>query len=103
MRRPSLVMLLGLAGLLCSSQGLSQSPLEKSRRDEISRMDSEDPAMARAFRKARTSLDDFLALAKAPPPNTQTYALKVAVSDSKDKGTSGYRLSHTMAPCSAAA
>jgi len=40
--------------------------------------------MARAFTKARASLDDFLALAQAPPPNTETFALKVAVSDSKD-------------------
>lgn len=78
-------MALGVVGLLHCSQVLSQSPLEKSQRDEISRMESDAPAMARAFKKARDSLDAFLRLAKAPPPNAETFAVKVAVSDSKEK------------------
>ena len=62
----------------------AQSTLERSKRDEIVRMPDDDPAMAKAFAKARATLDQFLLIAKTPPPNTRAFAVKVAISDSRE-------------------
>jgi uncharacterized protein YegJ (DUF2314 family) len=43
----------------------------------------DDPAMNRAFEKARATLDEFFALAKSPRAGTEAYAIKVAVTDGK--------------------
>ena len=43
-----------------------------------------DPAMQRAFSMARASLDEFLQLARTPPPNLRGFALKVGVQEGDD-------------------
>jgi len=43
-----------------------------------------DPAMQRAFRMARASLDEFLQLARTAPPNLRGFALKVSVQEGDD-------------------
>lgn len=42
---------------------------------------SDDAEMAAAIAKARSSLDEFLALSDAPPPGTDKYKLKVMIID----------------------
>ncbi len=43
-----------------------------------------DPVMARAFRMARANLDDFLELARIPPPHLRGFAVKVGVEEGDD-------------------
>lgn len=57
------------------------STLDRAQGDAVTFVSDDDPAMAAAFRKARTTLDSFLELAASPPPNTDSFALKVGVSD----------------------
>lgn len=54
--------------------------LERALMDDVTMMSDDDPRMQAAFNKARDTLDEFLALAAAPKPNTDSYALKVAIS-----------------------
>ena len=49
--------------------------------DKAMMIASDDADMAAAIAKARSSLDDFLALSEAPPPGTDRYKLKVMVVD----------------------
>jgi uncharacterized protein YegJ (DUF2314 family) len=62
----------------------AQTIIEKAERDEITHMAREEPAMRRAFEKARDTLDVFLREASAPREGTSSYALKVAVSDGRN-------------------
>jgi uncharacterized protein YegJ (DUF2314 family) len=78
-----IVALVALSLLGCgdiADQGL----VEKSQRDEIARMSSEEPAMAKAFQRASGTLDGFLRIAQSPPPNTASFAVKIALSDKKE-------------------
>ena len=43
-----------------------------------------DPVMERAFKMARASLDEFLELARIPPPHLRGFALKVGISEGPD-------------------
>jgi len=43
-----------------------------------------DPVMERAFRQARASLDQFLELARVPPPHLRGFALKVGITEEPD-------------------
>jgi len=43
-----------------------------------------DPAMERAFNTARASLDQFLELARIPPPHLRGFALKVGINEGVD-------------------
>jgi len=54
--------------------------LETAQSDGVTFVSDDDPAMLAAFRKARSTLDGFLALAASPPPNTDSFAVKVAIS-----------------------
>ena len=49
--------------------------------DKAMMIATDDADMAAAIAKARSSLDDFLALSDAPPPGTDKYKLKVMVVD----------------------
>lgn len=49
--------------------------------DGVTFVSDDDPTMLAAFTKARAGLDGFLALAATPPPQTESFAIKVAVSD----------------------
>lgn len=77
-----------LAAFLLSALALppaaAQDLVDRSRRDEIVRMQDEDPAMAAAFRKAKLTLDEFLRTAASPPANASAFAVKVPVSDDRD-------------------
>jgi uncharacterized protein YegJ (DUF2314 family) len=72
-----LFVLLSLLGSL--SGAFAQTISERADRDEVSFMRDEEPAMQRAFAKARASLDDFLARAAKPGPQDSAFALKVAI------------------------
>jgi uncharacterized protein YegJ (DUF2314 family) len=56
-------------------------------RDELAYMPDADPAMQRAFARARAELDDFLGKAKSPPPDTFGFSVKVAI---RDRGKTEY-------------
>jgi uncharacterized protein YegJ (DUF2314 family) len=61
--------------------------VERARRDEITSVPKDDPDMAAAFRKARDSLPEFLALARAPRPTITHVAVKIGIpagDDSKE-------------------
>lgn len=73
--RTTLCLLLALAPMPVRAQGSDQGG------DKIVMIASDDPDMAAAIAKARASLDDFLALAEAPPPGTERYKLKVMIVD----------------------
>ena len=70
--------------LLASPPSGAQTIVEKAERGEIAHMAREEPAMRRAFEKARTTLDTFLKEASAPREGTSSYALKVAISDGRN-------------------
>lgn len=74
------LLLTALAFPPAAAQGL----VDRSRREDIVRMQDEDPAMAAALRKARLTLDDFLRTAASPPANASAFAVKVPVSDDRD-------------------
>jgi uncharacterized protein YegJ (DUF2314 family) len=77
-------MALLLTAALALPPAAAQPIVERSRRDEVVRMQDEDPAMDAALRKAKLSLDDFLRTAASPPDNASSFAVKIAVSDGKD-------------------
>jgi uncharacterized protein YegJ (DUF2314 family) len=64
----------------------AQSALEKAERDELAVIPNNDPAMAAAIEKARATLSDFLALAKAPRPSTTGFSVKVGFLADDRKG-----------------
>lgn len=72
--------LLPFAVLSVNAQPLT----ERAKNDELAFMQDEEPAMRKAFQAARASLDDFLEKAKAPPPGTSAYAVKVGVKEGKN-------------------
>ncbi len=57
------------------------SVVDRARRDEITAVPKGDPDMQAAFRKARETLGDFLALARAPRSSIDHMAVKVAIHD----------------------
>lgn len=73
--------LLGVICLVLSAATLvAASRLEsRIRRDELAVDDGNSPHMALAMRRARETLPDFLALARAPQPTMSVFAVKVAV------------------------
>jgi len=68
-----------LIGLLAATPLTAQTVLEKAARDETATVANTDPNMAAAMRKAQATLADFLKIAAAPRPGTQSFSLKVAV------------------------
>ena len=55
------------------------SLMDKARRDDVALVEKGDPEMAAAFRKARETLPEFLALARAPRPTASKLAVKIAI------------------------
>ena len=55
--------------------------MDKARRDEVVLVEKDDPDMAAAFRKARETLPEFLALARAPQSTATKLAVKIAIPD----------------------
>ena len=61
-----------------SSIGLAQQARDEN---EVVLVGTTDPDMVAAIRQARSTLDEFLALASNPPTGTSHYKLKVMVKD----------------------
>ena len=80
----SLRLLLALTLCCSGDSALAQSVVERAKADELVFMDDEEPAMHRAFEQARATLDEFLQKAKAPPPGTTGFSLKVGVREGKN-------------------
>jgi uncharacterized protein YegJ (DUF2314 family) len=59
----------------------AQTVLQKAERDEVARVANCDPVMAAAMHKARDTLPDFLALAAAPKPDMDGFAVKIPIRD----------------------
>lgn len=70
--------------LLLSALACTQSMTERARNDEVTNMQSEEPALRRAMEKAQATLDDFLTKANQLPAGTSSYALKVRVEEGRD-------------------
>lgn len=71
--------LLVACGSVTSEAARAQTPLEKAQRDELFWSKRGDPEMVRAIKKARETLDEFLAVAAAPPENTRAHSVKIAL------------------------
>lgn len=66
--------------LLLSASAIAASRIEQRiRRDELAIDDGTGTHMVVALRKARETLPDFLALARAPQPGMSVFSVKVAV------------------------
>lgn len=63
--------------------GLVSSIVVATEEDEIVWIKSEDPEMLNAIKKARASLDEFLAIAKTPKEGMSDFVLKVRLGDTK--------------------
>jgi uncharacterized protein YegJ (DUF2314 family) len=77
-------------------QACGQSISERAANDKVAFVESGDPAMTRAFEKARATLDEFFVLAKSPREGTEGHSIKVALSD--DKSTEYFWASSTTSP-----
>ncbi|MDG4896381.1 DUF2314 domain-containing protein [Mesorhizobium sp. WSM4976] len=66
---------------LCLLLALAPLPARAEGDDKAMMIASDDAEMATAIEKARSSLDEFLALADAPPPGTDRFKLKVMIAD----------------------
>jgi uncharacterized protein YegJ (DUF2314 family) len=67
-----------IAGLILN-ETRSQSVLEKAKEGKTSSVRSDDRDMEAAKRRARSTLQEFLALARDPKPGTSGFALKVGI------------------------
>jgi uncharacterized protein YegJ (DUF2314 family) len=76
--------LLATLALLTTCPAIAQSVVERAKADELVFMRDEEPAMQRAFEKARAPLEDFLQKAKSPPAGTTSYSLKVGIRQGED-------------------
>ena len=80
--RGSLWIVVGsLAAVSAYAPAAGQSLLEKSRSDQIASVPKDDSDMESAFRKARATLKEFLALVVAPRPSITNYAVKIGIPD----------------------
>jgi len=73
--------LVAFTALLTSPLASPQSVLERAQRDEVFGSPDFDPQMEAAFRKARETLDGFLAIAKSPPPTVSSVSVKIGISE----------------------
>lgn len=71
----AVISMIGLSGQ-CDA-----SPLERARRDDIVFMADDHPYMVAAMQKAKSSLSEFLALARNPQSSMSHFAVKVGIKD----------------------
>lgn len=64
---------------LAAAPAVAQTALEKAKRDELFHAKEGDPAMERAFAKARETLDGFLKAASDRAPGADGFAVKIAL------------------------
>src|SRR5206468_10184779 len=67
-----------------NSRYASGTLMDKARRDDVALVEKGDPDMAAAFRKARETLPEFLALARAPQSTATKLAVKIAIPAGRD-------------------
>ncbi len=79
MRRHSVLVAVLMGFMIAPAFAFSQSFTDKAKKDSAVEMSDEEPVMQKAMERARTSLDDFLRKAGAPPPDTEYYSVKVRV------------------------
>jgi uncharacterized protein YegJ (DUF2314 family) len=79
-----LVLLFIFSYTFFNGQYASGTFMDKARRDEVVLVEKDDPDMAAAFRKARETLPEFLALARAPQSTATSMAVKIAIPDGED-------------------
>lgn len=75
-----------IALALSASLGVAQakSISQKAEADQTIVMSDSDPAMQKAFDQARKTLPEFLQKAAKPAPGTDTYMLKVGLTDGRN-------------------
>ncbi|CDX31347.1 conserved hypothetical protein [Mesorhizobium sp. SOD10] len=66
---------------LCLLLALAPLHARAEAEDKAMMIASDDAEMAAAIEKARSSLDEFLALSDTPPPGTDKFKLKVMITD----------------------
>jgi uncharacterized protein YegJ (DUF2314 family) len=64
-----------------TSNGNAQTAIDRAERDELFYVPDDDPQMAIAMRKARATLPEFLALARAAKPPTEGFSVKIGIRD----------------------
>lgn len=80
----ALLLCAATAATLAAAPAGAQTITQKAERDEVAVVGKNDPVMAAAMTKARASLPDFLALAAAPKPGMEGFAVKVAIHEGDD-------------------
>lgn len=81
----ALLVLCGIVAVVLIALKPKHGALERALVDDVTIVSDDDPIMQAAFLKARDGLDRFLALSASPPPNTNSYAVKVAISQRGNK------------------
>jgi uncharacterized protein YegJ (DUF2314 family) len=79
---PRLVALMVIGGVIAASYLFSSPPktiMEKTKRDHVIQVKRGDPDMDAAFSKAKSTMDEFLAMARAPKPSMEGFAVKVPI------------------------
>src|SRR5262249_30185713 len=76
-------LLLPLLALLAATDVLAQGTVDRAKNDHLSHAPKDAPDILAPFAKARAPLDEFLALAKSPPADTTSFALKVGVREGR--------------------
>lgn len=77
------LLLLSLCAALASCARKNEAESDESR-DQVVYIKSEDPGMAAATAKARSTLDEFKSALEERKPNTERYAVKVGFPYGKD-------------------
>lgn len=72
---------LGVLLCLCLPGALAQTLTQRAERDEVVMVDSDDPAMNKAFARARSGLDNFLRDAASSSSTNTGHAVKVRLTD----------------------
>lgn len=80
-----LVVLFALAVVVLIAMKPKHGALQRAESDDVTIVPDDDPAMQAAFKKARDTLDEFLALSASPAPSTDSFAVKVAISEGDNK------------------
>lgn len=75
----AVALVIGLIASLIPDEARSQSVLQKAKEGETARVRSDDGDMEAAKRKARSTLPQFLALARDPKPGMSGFAAKIGV------------------------
>lgn len=65
--------------IICTAVSSAELILDKSKRDAIATVQRGDPVMAIAYKRARETLPEFLALVRSPRPSIKGFSVKVPI------------------------